>query len=40
MNPGYELPLDEAGYSFGFLDEYAKREVRRAILKEIGRAHV
>jgi len=19
MNPGYELPLDEAGYSFGFL---------------------
>lgn len=35
MNPGYELPLDEAAYSFGFLDEYAKREVRRAILKAI-----
>ncbi|MCL2655886.1 MAG: alpha-D-ribose 1-methylphosphonate 5-phosphate C-P-lyase PhnJ [Betaproteobacteria bacterium] len=35
MNPGYELPLEEAGYSFGFLDEYAKREVRRAILKAI-----
>jgi alpha-D-ribose 1-methylphosphonate 5-phosphate C-P lyase len=35
MNPGYELPQDEAGYSFGFLDEYAKREVRRAILKAI-----
>jgi alpha-D-ribose 1-methylphosphonate 5-phosphate C-P lyase len=35
MNPGYRLPLDEAGYSFGFLDEYAKREVRRAILKAI-----
>jgi alpha-D-ribose 1-methylphosphonate 5-phosphate C-P lyase len=35
MNPGYELPQDEAAYSFGFLDEYAKREVRRAILKAI-----
>ncbi|HAU56638.1 MAG TPA: carbon-phosphorus lyase complex subunit PhnJ [Comamonadaceae bacterium] len=35
MNPGYELPQDEAGYSFGFLDEYAKREVRRTILKAI-----
>ncbi len=35
MNPGYELPQDEAGYSFGFLDEYAKREVRRCILKAI-----
>ncbi|MFU8838448.1 MAG: alpha-D-ribose 1-methylphosphonate 5-phosphate C-P-lyase PhnJ [Thiohalomonadaceae bacterium] len=35
MNPGYELPLDEAAYSFGFLDEYAKREVRRTILKAI-----
>ncbi|MDP2065241.1 MAG: alpha-D-ribose 1-methylphosphonate 5-phosphate C-P-lyase PhnJ [Burkholderiaceae bacterium] len=35
MNPGYELPLDEAAYSFGFLDEYAKREVRRCILKAI-----
>ena len=35
MNPGYELPLDEAGYSFGFLDEYAKREGRRTILKAI-----
>ncbi|MBI5419997.1 MAG: alpha-D-ribose 1-methylphosphonate 5-phosphate C-P-lyase PhnJ [Deltaproteobacteria bacterium] len=35
MNPGYELPLDEAAYSFGFLDEYAKREVRRAILKAV-----
>jgi alpha-D-ribose 1-methylphosphonate 5-phosphate C-P lyase len=35
MNPGYELPTEEAGYSFGFLDEFAKREVRRAILKAI-----
>ncbi|RQS71140.1 carbon-phosphorus lyase complex subunit PhnJ [Burkholderia sp. Bp8963] len=35
MNDLYELPLDEAGYSFGFLDEYAKREIRRAVLKAI-----
>lgn len=35
MNPGYELPREEAAYSFGFLDEYAKREVRRAILKAV-----
>lgn len=35
MNPGYELPLEEAGYSFGFLDEHAKREIRRTILKAI-----
>lgn len=35
MNPYYDLPQDEAGYSFGFLDEYAKREVRRSILKAI-----
>ncbi len=35
MSPGYELPQDEAAYSFGFLDEYAKREVRRTILKAI-----
>lgn len=35
MNPGYELPQDEAGYSFGFLDEFAKREIRRTILKAI-----
>lgn len=35
MNSYYELPQDEAGYSFGFLDEYAKREVRRNILKAI-----
>jgi alpha-D-ribose 1-methylphosphonate 5-phosphate C-P lyase len=35
MNPGYELPRDEAAYSFGFLDEYAKKEVRRAILKAV-----
>lgn len=35
MNPAYRLPQDEAGYSFGFLDEYAKREMRRAILKAI-----
>ncbi|MDR0997149.1 MAG: alpha-D-ribose 1-methylphosphonate 5-phosphate C-P-lyase PhnJ [Zoogloeaceae bacterium] len=26
---------EENGYSFGFLDEYAKREIRRAILKAI-----
>lgn len=35
MNVSYELPLDDAAYSFGFLDEYAKREVRRTILKAI-----
>jgi alpha-D-ribose 1-methylphosphonate 5-phosphate C-P lyase len=35
MSPSYELQQDEAAYSFGFLDEYAKREVRRAILKAI-----
>lgn len=35
MNAHYELPLDEVGYSFGFLDEYAKKEVRRCILKAI-----
>jgi alpha-D-ribose 1-methylphosphonate 5-phosphate C-P lyase len=35
MNPGYELPQDEAGYSFGFLDEFAKREIRRTLLKAI-----
>jgi alpha-D-ribose 1-methylphosphonate 5-phosphate C-P lyase len=35
VNSTYELPLDEANYSFGFLDEFAKREVRRTILKAI-----
>lgn len=35
MNPFYELRCGNAEYSFGFLDEYAKREVRRAILKAI-----
>lgn len=35
MNSNYELPLEDAGYSFGFLDEYAKKEVRRCILKAI-----
>jgi alpha-D-ribose 1-methylphosphonate 5-phosphate C-P lyase len=35
MNLGYQLPTGDAAYSFGFLDEYAKREVRRAILKAI-----
>lgn len=35
MNSSYELPDDEASYSFGFLDEYAKREIRRTILKAI-----
>lgn len=35
MNANYELPLENAGYSFGFLDEYAKKEVRRCILKAI-----
>jgi alpha-D-ribose 1-methylphosphonate 5-phosphate C-P lyase len=35
MNRHYELPLDEAAYSFGFLDEFAKREIRRTILKAI-----
>jgi alpha-D-ribose 1-methylphosphonate 5-phosphate C-P lyase len=35
MNHAYELPENEAAYNFGFLDEYAKREVRRTILKAI-----
>lgn len=35
MNSCYELPQDEASYSYGFLDDYAKREVRRVILKAI-----
>lgn len=35
MNDAYALPLIDAAYSFGFLDEYAKKEVRRAILKAI-----
>jgi alpha-D-ribose 1-methylphosphonate 5-phosphate C-P lyase len=35
MNEAYALPVDEAAYAFGFLDEYAKKEVRRAILKAI-----
>jgi alpha-D-ribose 1-methylphosphonate 5-phosphate C-P lyase len=35
MNSAYELEQDEAGYNFGFLDEYAKREIRRAIIKAI-----
>lgn len=35
MNTGHELPQNEAGYNFGFLDEYAKREVRRTVLKAI-----
>lgn len=35
MNTHYELPQDEAAYSFGFLDEFAKREIRRTILKAI-----
>jgi alpha-D-ribose 1-methylphosphonate 5-phosphate C-P lyase len=35
MNPGYELPQDEAGNSFGFRDEFAKREIRRTLLKAI-----
>ncbi|MBE0507196.1 MAG: alpha-D-ribose 1-methylphosphonate 5-phosphate C-P-lyase PhnJ [Marinospirillum sp.] len=35
MNNHYELPLEESGYNFAFLDEFAKREVRRCILKAI-----
>ena len=35
MNPGYELPTDETSHSFGFLDELAKREIRRTVLKAI-----
>jgi alpha-D-ribose 1-methylphosphonate 5-phosphate C-P lyase len=35
MNKNYLLPLDEAAYNFGFLDEYAKKEIRRALLKAI-----
>lgn len=31
----YRLPMNDATYSFGFLDESAKREVRRTILKAI-----
>jgi alpha-D-ribose 1-methylphosphonate 5-phosphate C-P lyase len=35
MNPNYELCPGEVAYNFGFMDEHAKREVRRAILKAI-----
>lgn len=35
MSPHYELPSSLDAYKFGFLDEYAKREVRRTILKAI-----
>jgi len=35
VNTLYEFHEDSAEYSFGFLDEYAKREVRRCILKAI-----
>jgi alpha-D-ribose 1-methylphosphonate 5-phosphate C-P lyase len=35
MSPHYELPSSQEAYTFGFLDEYAKREVRRTILKAI-----
>lgn len=35
MNIGYQLPLDEVRYNFAFLDEFAKREIRRCILKAI-----
>lgn len=35
MNPNYRLPAAAEGYNFGFLDEFAKREIRRVILKAI-----
>jgi alpha-D-ribose 1-methylphosphonate 5-phosphate C-P lyase len=35
MNPNYQLPDSEDSYGFGFLDEFAKREIRRVILKAI-----
>lgn len=35
MISSYELPLDDVGYSFGFLDEFAKRDIRRSTLKAI-----
>lgn len=35
MNAAYELPAGDTTFTFGFLDHYAKREVRRAILKAI-----
>lgn len=35
MNQGYELPIDEVRYNFAFLDEFAKREIRRTVLKAI-----
>ncbi|WP_028672068.1 alpha-D-ribose 1-methylphosphonate 5-phosphate C-P-lyase PhnJ [Saccharospirillum impatiens] len=35
MNPNYKLPAAQDSYSFGFLDEFAKREIRRVILKAI-----
>ncbi|TGN39505.1 alpha-D-ribose 1-methylphosphonate 5-phosphate C-P-lyase PhnJ [Marinobacter confluentis] len=35
MNHSYELPVDEVSYNFAFLDEFAKREIRRSILKAI-----
>ncbi len=35
MNPNYQLPDSQDSYGFGFLDEFAKREIRRVILKAI-----
>lgn len=35
MNPDYRLPSSQDSYGFGFLDEFAKREIRRVILKAI-----
>lgn len=35
MRAHYRLPQDEADYNFGFLDEDAKREVRRALFKAV-----
>lgn len=35
MNPDYQLPDSQDRYGFGFLDEFAKREIRRVILKAI-----
>lgn len=35
VNRYYELSIEESNYNFGFLDKYAKREIRRTILKAI-----
>ena len=40
MNARIEESAMAEGYNFAYLDEQTKRMIRRALLKEIGRAHV